>query len=89
MPLILTLISLVLHGYQQEAAARLDFQWRRTAREEEQDMAHLQAYNRKLLANILPAHVADYFLTADRRNEVSYVICHFFLLLSSYRLRSR
>ncbi|KAF4522119.1 hypothetical protein B566_EDAN015987 [Ephemera danica] len=28
-------------------------------------MEHLQAYNRKLLANILPEHVADHFLTSD------------------------
>lgn len=39
--------------------------------EEKEEMEHLQAYNRKLLANILPAHVAEHFLTGDRRNEVS------------------
>jgi len=28
-------------------------------------MEHLQAHNRKLLSNILPEHVADYFLGGD------------------------
>ena len=35
-------------------------------------MEHLQAYNKKLLSNILPAHVADHFLrSGDKRNDVS------------------
>lgn len=39
--------------------------------EECEDMEHLQAYNRKLLANILPVHVADYFLSRDKNMDVS------------------
>lgn len=31
-------------------------------------MENLQAYNRKLLANILPVHVADHFLSNRQRN---------------------
>ena len=36
-------------------------------------MEHLQAYNKKLLSNILPAHVADHFLRSGdkQRNDVS------------------
>jgi hypothetical protein len=34
-------------------------------------MEHLEAYNRKLLANILPVHVAEHFLNSDKNNDVS------------------
>ena len=43
--------------------------------EEKEEMEHLQAYNKKLLSNILPAHVADHFLrSGDKRNDVSMMI---------------
>ncbi|KAF8770565.1 adenylate cyclase type 5-like [Argiope bruennichi] len=70
--LLLFVGALVAHGHQAEATSRLDFLWKLQALEEKEDMEHLQAYNRKLLANILPAHVAEYFLTADRKNEDLY-----------------
>lgn len=34
-------------------------------------MEHLEAYNRKLLANILPEHVAQHFLNSDKNIDVS------------------
>ena len=34
-------------------------------------MEHLQAYNKKLLSNILPVHVAEYFMSGDKNNDVS------------------
>ena len=34
-------------------------------------MEHLQAYNKKLLSNILPVHVADFFMSGDKNNDVS------------------
>jgi hypothetical protein len=39
--------------------------------EEKEDMEHLQAYNHKLLANILPVHVAEHFLSRDKHADVS------------------
>lgn len=36
-------------------------------------MEHLEAYNRKLLANILPEHVAQHFLNSDKNIDVSYL----------------
>lgn len=36
-------------------------------------MEHLEAYNRKLLANILPVHVAEHFLSVDKPVDVSWV----------------
>lgn len=35
-------------------------------------MEHLQAYNRKLLENILPVHVAEHFLSRDKNIEDLY-----------------
>ena len=42
--------------------------------EEKEEMEHLQAYNKKLLSNILPVHVADHFLSCDtKNNDVSFL----------------
>ena len=43
-----------------------------TIAEEKEDMENLQAYNRKLLANILPVHVADHFLRRDKNMDEIY-----------------
>lgn len=40
--------------------------------DEKEDMEHLEAYNRKLLANILPEHVAQHFLCSDKNIDVSW-----------------
>ncbi|CAG9768346.1 unnamed protein product [Ceutorhynchus assimilis] len=40
--------------------------------EEKEDMEHLEAYNRKLLANILPVHVAEHFLNTEKNNDELY-----------------
>ncbi|XP_022249771.1 adenylate cyclase type 5-like isoform X2 [Limulus polyphemus] len=69
---VLFLVALLIHGHQAESTERLDFLWKLQAVEEKEDMEHLQAYNRKLLSNILPAHVAEHFLAADHRNEDLY-----------------
>ena len=39
--------------------------------EEKEEMEHLQAYNKKLLSNILPVHVAEFFMSGDKNNDVS------------------
>lgn len=65
-------IALILHGQQTEATYRLDFVWKLQATEEKEDMEHLEAYNRKLLANILPVHVAEHFLNTDKNNDELY-----------------
>lgn len=36
-------------------------------------MEHLEAYNRKLLDNILPVHVAEHFLNSEKNNDVSLI----------------
>lgn len=43
-------------------------------------MEHLEAYNRKLLSNILPEHVAQHFLANEKNIDVSYSSFRFKLL---------
>ncbi|XP_053705347.1 adenylate cyclase type 6 isoform X2 [Synchiropus splendidus] len=73
-PVILTVfvLALYLHAQQVESTARLDFLWKLQATEEKEDMEELQAYNRRLLHNILPKDVAAHFLARERRNDELY-----------------
>uniref|UniRef100_A0A1I8N6E6 adenylate cyclase n=1 Tax=Musca domestica TaxID=7370 RepID=A0A1I8N6E6_MUSDO len=64
--LLAFMLALIFHSHQTEATYRLDFIWKLQATEEKEDMEHLQAYNRKLLENILPVHVAEHFLSRDK-----------------------
>lgn len=72
---IIFVIALIFHSHQTEATYRLDFIWKLQATEEKDDMEHLQAYNRKLLANILPVHVAEHFLSREKNIDVSFLSC--------------
>ncbi|XP_029461085.1 adenylate cyclase type 5 isoform X2 [Rhinatrema bivittatum] len=73
-PVIITLfvLALYLHAQQVESTARLDFLWKLQATEEKEEMEELQAYNRRLLHNILPKDVAAHFLARERRNDELY-----------------
>jgi len=64
--------ALMIHGHQTESTYRLDFLWKLQATEEKEEMEHLQAYNKKLLSNILPVHVAEYFMSGDKNNDELY-----------------
>ncbi|CAL9689752.1 unnamed protein product [Knipowitschia caucasica] len=73
-PIIITVfvLALYLHAQQVESTARLDFLWKLQATEEKEEMEELQAYNRRLLHNILPKDVAAHFLQRERRNDELY-----------------
>ncbi|XP_075037257.1 adenylate cyclase type 5 isoform X5 [Mixophyes fleayi] len=73
-PIIITVfvLALYLHAQQVESTARLDFLWKLQATEEKEEMEELQAYNRRLLHNILPKDVAAHFLARERRNDELY-----------------
>ena len=60
------LISVVVNSFLELTFLQLFFS------EEKEEMEHLQAYNKKLLSNILPVHVADHFLNIDKNNDVSF-----------------
>uniref|UniRef100_UPI00398E7181 adenylate cyclase type 5-like n=1 Tax=Pristiophorus japonicus TaxID=55135 RepID=UPI00398E7181 len=70
--LMVFVLALYLHAQQVESTARLDFLWKLQATEEKEEMEELQAYNRRLLHNILPKDVAAHFLARERRNDELY-----------------
>lgn len=93
------LVGQIFYSQQSEITRRLDFIWKLQATEEKEDMENLQAYNKKLLgeilkdlritnsfklffyfisANILPVHVAEYFLNRDKNiDEIYHEQCDF------------
>ncbi|KAF2355642.1 Adenylyl cyclase class-3/4/guanylyl cyclase, partial [Trinorchestia longiramus] len=67
---LLFMAAVLMHGRQVEWTARLDFLWQRQATEEKQDMDALQESNRRILFNLLPAHVATHFLDNQFRTNM-------------------
>lgn len=67
------MIAILTHGRQVEWTARLDFLWQLQASHEKREMAVLQDSNKRILYNLLPAHVAAHFLDSQFRggNAVS------------------
>ncbi len=68
--IVIFLFAVALHGRQVEWMARLDFLWQHQAREEKMDMEALQGSNKRILFNLLPAHVATHFLDNQFRNNL-------------------
>jgi hypothetical protein len=58
-----------------EVTSRIDFLWKVKADKEYEEVSETRQYNAQLLKNILPDHVANYFLapsgTNARKNEVN------------------
>ncbi|XP_052245412.1 adenylate cyclase type 5-like isoform X2 [Dreissena polymorpha] len=77
---------LFIHAQQVESTARLDFLWKVQATDEKEEMESLRAYNLKLVANILPLHVAQHFLkNAGKKDEdMYYNDCEFTCVMFSY-----
>ncbi|XP_018896468.2 adenylate cyclase type 1 isoform X1 [Bemisia tabaci] len=68
---IIFLIAIIIHGRQVEWTARLDFLWQVQANEEKRDMEALQNSNKRILFNLLPAHVASHFLDNQFRSNMN------------------
>ncbi|XP_038044387.1 adenylate cyclase type 5-like [Patiria miniata] len=66
--IVVYIVALWMHGLQVESTARLDFLWKLQATEEKDEMANLQAYNKRLLNNILPSFVAEHFLKNNAKD---------------------
>ncbi|KAG0428144.1 hypothetical protein HPB47_024854 [Ixodes persulcatus] len=64
------LMAVLIHGRQVEWTARLDFLWNVQANEEKREMHDLESSNRRILFNLLPAHVATHFLDNQFRNNM-------------------
>ncbi|XP_020289621.1 adenylate cyclase type 5 isoform X2 [Pseudomyrmex gracilis] len=72
---------LVAHSQHTETTYRLDFLWKLQATEEKEEIEHLKAYNQKLLANILPEHVAAHFLSTVNSDELYHEQCDFVCIM--------
>ncbi|XP_050995416.1 adenylate cyclase type 1 isoform X1 [Labeo rohita] len=60
--------ALVLHCRQLDLKLRLDYLWATQAAEERDDMERVKLDNKRILFNLLPAHVAQHFLLSNPRN---------------------
>nr|XP_033339524.1 adenylate cyclase type 2 isoform X2 [Megalopta genalis] len=70
----LILACLVLHilDRQIEYTSRIDFLWQSKLKIEQEQVETMRGINKILLENILPAHVAEHFLTNTRATEELY-----------------
>ncbi|XP_063232754.1 Ca(2+)/calmodulin-responsive adenylate cyclase isoform X3 [Bacillus rossius redtenbacheri] len=68
--ILMFLFAIVIHGRQVEWTARLDFLWQIQANEERREMDALQTSNKRILFNLLPAHVATHFLDNQFRSNM-------------------
>uniref|UniRef100_A0A6Q2ZAU8 Adenylate cyclase type 1 n=1 Tax=Esox lucius TaxID=8010 RepID=A0A6Q2ZAU8_ESOLU len=66
--LLLFTSALALHSRQLDLKLRLDFLWATQAEEERDGMEKVKLDNRRILFNLLPAHVAQHFLLSNPRN---------------------
>ncbi|KAF4516837.1 hypothetical protein B566_EDAN006232 [Ephemera danica] len=68
---LMFLLAVLIHGRQVEWTARLDFLWQMQANEEKREMDALQHSNKRILFNLLPAHVATHFLDNQFRSNMN------------------
>ncbi|KAM4728634.1 adenylate cyclase type 1-like isoform 2-T2 [Anableps anableps] len=66
--LLLFVSALAFHSRQLDLKLRLDFLWAVQAEEERDGMEKVKLDNRRILFNLLPAHVAQHFLMSNPRN---------------------
>ncbi|KAM5273635.1 adenylate cyclase type 1 [Ctenodactylus gundi] len=60
--------TLALHARQVDIRLRLDYLWASQAEEERDEMERVKLENKRILFNLLPAHVAQHFLMSNPRN---------------------
>ncbi|KAM8967029.1 adenylate cyclase type 1 [Pelodytes ibericus] len=60
--------TMALHSRQVDLKLRLDYLWAVQAEEERDDMERVKLDNKRILFNLLPAHVAQHFLMSNPRN---------------------
>ncbi|KAJ4937394.1 hypothetical protein JOQ06_001955 [Pogonophryne albipinna] len=66
--LLLFVSALALHSRQLDLKLRLDFLWAVQAEEDRDGMEKVKLDNRRILFNLLPAHVAQHFLLSNPKN---------------------
>ncbi|KAM5138887.1 adenylate cyclase type 7 [Mantella aurantiaca] len=70
--LSLFFLILVLLARQVDYYSRLDCLWKKKFRKEDEEIETMENLNRLLLENVLPAHVAAYFIVDNKINEDLY-----------------
>ncbi|KAM4722007.1 adenylate cyclase type 7 [Rhinophrynus dorsalis] len=65
-------LTLVLLARQVDYYSRLDCLWKKKFRKEDEEIETMENLNRLLLENVLPAHVAAYFIGDNQLNEDLY-----------------
>ncbi|KAM9302041.1 adenylate cyclase type 7 [Gastrophryne carolinensis] len=70
--LSLFFLTLVLLARQVDYYSRLDCLWKKKFRKEDEEMETMENLNRLLLENVLPVHVAEYFIVDNKMNEDLY-----------------
>lgn len=68
--LLLFLITILVYMHQAEYTARRDFLWRQIALQDKDKMALMRDCNRFIFFNLLPPHVASYFLEQRLRSHM-------------------
>lgn len=63
--IVLFFYAVGYHSRLVEVTSRLDFLWKQQAIKQLSDISETRHYNAQLLKNILPDHVATYFLAED------------------------
>lgn len=76
--LTLSIVLLILHvlDRQVEYSSRVDFLWKSKLKVEQEEVETMGGINKILLENILPAHVADHFLTGNPKTDELYHECY-------------
>lgn len=65
-------LTLVLLAREVDYYSRLDCLWKEKFRKEDEEIETMENLNRLLLENVLPAHVAAYFIVDNKMNEDLY-----------------
>uniref|UniRef100_S4RHD4 adenylate cyclase n=1 Tax=Petromyzon marinus TaxID=7757 RepID=S4RHD4_PETMA len=66
--ILLFICAMGLHSRQLDLKLRLDYLWASQAEDERGDMERVKNDNKRILFNLLPAHVAQHFLQSNPRN---------------------
>lgn len=70
--------AIMLSKKKVEYSSRVDFLWKSKLKVEQEEVETMGGINKILLENILPAHVADHFLTGRKSTDVRSMNCQMF-----------
>lgn len=80
--LVITVVLFHVLDRQMEFTSRTDFLWKAKLKVEQEEVETMRGINKILLENILPAHVADHFLSS-RVSQVTIYLYRYDLFMNS------